>query len=188
MTGDVTPPGAPGTLQATGALGSASLTWTRRHGQRRRRALQRAPLARTPASSPASRTGSRSRPARATPTPSRAGTYFYRVTAEDAAGNVGAASNEASATVTSDTAAPDVAVTAPAGGTTVSGTVTVQASASDNVGVASVQFTLDGAALGAADTSAPYTTSWATTTATPACTRSAPSRATPPATRRPRRA
>ena len=88
------------------------------------------------------------------------------MTAEDAAGNVGAPSNEASATVTSDTTAPTVAVTAPAGGTTVSGTVTVQANASDNVAVTSVQFTLDGAALGAADTSAPYSTSWATTTAT----------------------
>ena len=47
------------------------------------------------------RTGSRSRPARATPTAAlAAGTYYYKVTAEDAAGNVGPASNEASATVT----------------------------------------------------------------------------------------
>ena len=34
------------------------------------------------------------------------GTYFYKVTAEDAAGNIGAASNEAAATVTADTTAP----------------------------------------------------------------------------------
>ena len=40
-----------------------------------------------------------------------AGTYFYRVTAEDAAGNIGPPSNEASATVTTDTTAP----TAPTG-------------------------------------------------------------------------
>ena len=60
-----------------------------------------------------------------------------------------------------------MAVTAPAAGSTVSGTVTVAASASDNVGVTSVQFTLDGVALGAPDTSAPYSTSWVTTTATP---------------------
>ena len=46
-----------------------------------------------------------------------------------------------------------------------SGTTTVTASASDNVGVAGVQFLLDGAALGAEDTSAPYSISWDTRTA-----------------------
>ncbi len=56
-------------------------------------------------------------------------------------------------------------MTAPAGGATVSGTVTLQATASDNVGVTSVQFTVDGANLGAADTSAPYAASWDTTAA-----------------------
>lgn len=62
-----------------------------------------------------------------------------------------------------DTTDPTVNVTAPVTGQVVAGTVTVQASASDNTGVASVQFQLDGAALGAADTSAPYTVSWDTT-------------------------
>jgi hypothetical protein len=41
--------------------------------------------------------------------------------------------------------------------------VTVSASASDNVGVAGVQFKLDGSNLGNEDTSAPYTISWDTT-------------------------
>jgi hypothetical protein len=45
----------------------------------------------------------------------------------------------------------------------VSGTVTVSANASDNIGVAGVQFLLDGNALGAEDTTAPYSFSWATT-------------------------
>ena len=36
------------------------------------------------------------------------GSYFYKVTAEDAAGNIGAASNEAAATVTADTTAPTI--------------------------------------------------------------------------------
>ena len=54
-------------------------------------------------------------------------------------------------------------MTAPAAGATVSGTVTVSASASDNVGVAGVQFLLDGASLGAEDTTAPYAISWNTT-------------------------
>jgi hypothetical protein len=47
---------------------------------------------------------------------------------------------------------------------TVSGTVAITANASDNVGVAGVQFKLDGANLGAEDTSSPYSISWDTTT------------------------
>jgi YD repeat-containing protein len=62
---------------------------------------------------------------------------------------------------------PSVSMTAPAAGATVSGTsVTVSANATDNVGVASVQFRLDGGNLNAADTTAPYSTSWNSTTAT----------------------
>jgi O-glycosyl hydrolase len=45
----------------------------------------------------------------------------------------------------------------------VSGTVTVSASASDNVGVVGVQFKLDGNNLGSEDTVSPYSVSWATT-------------------------
>jgi Bacterial Ig domain len=66
-----------------------------------------------------------------------------------------------------DTTPPSVAVTSPTGGSTVSGTVTVSATASDNVGVVGVQFKLDGGNLGAEDTTAPYAVSWNTTTATP---------------------
>ncbi len=58
-----------------------------------------------------------------------------------------------------DTLAPTVAVTTPANGATIAGaTVAVTAAASDNVGVASVQFLLDGAPLGA-----PYMIAWNTT-------------------------
>jgi hypothetical protein len=59
-----------------------------------------------------------------------------------------------------------VSVTAPAGGATVTGTVSVTANASDNVAVAGVQFKLDGANLGVEDTTSPYSVSWDTTTAT----------------------
>ena len=48
----------------------------------------------------------------------------------------------------------------------VNGTVTVTATASDDVGVVSVEFLLDGAALGAADTTAPYEAAWPTDGAT----------------------
>ncbi|NEN05937.1 DUF1929 domain-containing protein [Diaminobutyricibacter tongyongensis] len=64
-----------------------------------------------------------------------------------------------------DTAPPAVALTSPVGGATVSGTVTVSASASDNVGVASVAFALDGSPLGSALTSTPYSLPWDTTSA-----------------------
>ena len=50
-------------------------------------------------------------------------------------------------------------MTAPAAGT-VSGTVTVSANATDNFVVKGVQFLLNGAVLGAEDTTAPYSISW----------------------------
>src|SRR5438309_11941159 len=64
-----------------------------------------------------------------------------------------------------NTTPPTVSITAPAAGATVAGTVTVSASATDNVGVVGVQFKLDGATLGAEVTTAPYVLSWKTTTA-----------------------
>ncbi|MEO8662608.1 MAG: LamG-like jellyroll fold domain-containing protein, partial [Bryobacteraceae bacterium] len=78
-----------------------------------------------------------------------AGTYYYRVTAQDAKGNVSSPSSEAFATVTVDTVPPSVSLTAPAAGATVTGLTTITASATDDVGVVGVQFLLDGANLGA---------------------------------------
>src|SRR5262249_41194826 len=77
-----------------------------------------------------------------------------------------APSNQARADITGDTTPPTVTLTSPANGATVSGTITVSANASDNVGVAGVQFLLDGANLGTEDTTAPCSVSWTTTTAT----------------------
>jgi len=59
---------------------------------------------------------------------------------------------------------PTAAITAPASGTTVSGTMNVTASATDNVAVAGVQFKLDGVNLGAECTLPPYSVAWNTTT------------------------
>lgn len=62
-----------------------------------------------------------------------------------------------------DTTAPTISLTAPPISATVSGAaVTVSATASDNVGVVGVQFLLDGNALGAEDTTAPYSIAWDT--------------------------
>ncbi|MGZ8697203.1 MAG: LamG-like jellyroll fold domain-containing protein, partial [Gaiellaceae bacterium] len=74
--------------------------------------------------------------------------------------------NTAIAPPAADVTNPTVALTAPSPGATVSGQVAVSANASDNVGVVGVQFKLDGANLGAEDTSAPYTLQWDTLPAT----------------------
>src|SRR5205085_1402264 len=64
-----------------------------------------------------------------------------------------------------DTTRPTVSVTSPAKGAPVSGTITVSAAGSDNVGVVGVQFSLDGNPLGAEVKAAPYGVSWNTPTA-----------------------
>src|SRR5437773_1635963 len=91
------------------------------------------------------------------------GSHTLTVVARDAAGNTATSS---AVTVTVDNGPPGVSITFPADGATVSSTISVRANASDNVGVAGVQFELDGANLGAEDTTAPYAVSWDTTTAT----------------------
>jgi hypothetical protein len=63
-----------------------------------------------------------------------------------------------------DSTPPTTSLTAPAANSTVSGTIALSATASDNVGVAGVQFSIDGVALGAQDTTSPYAASWDTTT------------------------
>ena len=97
-------------------------------------------------------------------------TYSYAVSAFDAAGNESQPSAPASATTPAappDTVPPAVSLTAPANGALVAGNaVAVNASASDNAGVAGVLFLLDGANLGAEDTAAPYSISWNTTAVT----------------------
>jgi len=88
--------------------------------------------------------------------------HHYRVKSRDAAGNL-AVSADFTFT-TPDTTRPTVSLTAPLAGQTVSGTIAVSASASDNVGVVGVQFKLDGVNLGAEDLGAPFSVSWNTTT------------------------
>ena len=63
----------------------------------------------------------------------------------------------------SDTVAPSVSVSSPTSGATVIGTVTLSANASDNIGVAGVQFRIDGANVGSEDTASPYSLSWNST-------------------------
>jgi hypothetical protein len=158
---DSTPPSPPANLSATGSLGKVTLGWgasTDNVGVSGYEVYRSTTAGFTPAA--ANRI--------ATPTATSyvdtiaPGTYYYRVKATDAAGNLSAASAEASGTSTSDTTAPTVSVTAPAAGT-VSGAVTLRATANDNVGVSGVQFLIDGNAFGAEDTSAPYEIQWPST-------------------------
>ncbi|TDP71558.1 MHFG family PEP-CTERM protein [Roseateles toxinivorans] len=62
-----------------------------------------------------------------------------------------------------DTQAPSASITSPSGGATVSAWVAVNASATDNVGVARVELRVNGSTV-ATDSSAPYGFSWDSTT------------------------
>ena len=75
------------------------------------------------------------------------GTHTLTAVARDAAGNITTSTGRTVTVNNADTTAPTVSVTDPASGATVSGTVTLTANATDNVGVTSVQFLVDGAAL-----------------------------------------
>jgi hypothetical protein len=92
------------------------------------------------------------------------GAATLRAIAYDAAGNAGQ-SSIVSVTVANapppDTTPPTAAIASPTSGT-VSGTVTVSANASDNVGVTRVDFYVNGLLAGS-DSAAPYQYSWNTT-------------------------
>ena len=94
------------------------------------------------------------------------GSHTLNAIARDAAGNQTSSTaitiNISNGTP-ADTTSPAVSITAPANGATVSGTTTVSCNASDNVGVTSVQFQIDGANVGSADTAAPYSLALNTT-------------------------
>ncbi len=94
------------------------------------------------------------------------GNHTITAIARDAAGNT---TTSAGVTINVnnvvDTELPVASITAPAAGN-VSGTVTVSADATDNIGVVGVQFQLDGVNLGAEDLAAPYSVSWNTSGAT----------------------
>src|SRR5262249_481818 len=85
--------------------------------------------------------------------------------ARDAAGN---ATTSAAVTVTVDNiidgSPPSVSITNPLNGATLNGTITLTATASDDVAVSGVQFLLDGANLGPEDPSDPYSFAWDTRT------------------------
>ena len=105
---DSQPPGAPGTLSATGGLGTAALSWGAasdnvgvvKYDVYRSTTSGFTPSVANRIAQPTGLTYN--------DTGLPAGTYYYRVAAEDAAGLVGPPTNEASAVVTADITAPTV--------------------------------------------------------------------------------
>ncbi|QRN92812.1 S8 family serine peptidase [Archangium violaceum] len=84
------------------------------------------------------------------------GAHLLTARAYDSGGRVG---TSAAVVVNVDNTPPDAALTSPAPGSFLKGTVVLEATASDNLAVSKVEFYLDGSLLGT-DTSAPYTLSW----------------------------
>ena len=83
------------------------------------------------------------------------GDYLLFLVDTNGVPSLGSFIRENPAPLSGDTTPPTVSVTAPASGN-VSGTIHVTANATDNDAVLGVQFRLDGADLGAEDTTAPY--------------------------------
>jgi chitodextrinase len=95
-------------------------------------------------------------------------TYSYGVSAFDAANNHSALSTAIAATTHTppDQTPPSVFISSPANAAIVSGTLTISASAQDDVAVAGVVFQVDGRDVGTQRTTAPYFLTWDTTTST----------------------
>ena len=94
------------------------------------------------------------------------GSHVITAVARDLAGNVTASDpvtvTVANVVVPTDTTPPTVSLTSPVSGSTISGTVPITATASDDTGVVGVQFKVDGNSLGAELFVAPYSGSWNT--------------------------
>jgi hypothetical protein len=80
---------------------------------------------------------------------------------------MGSVSCTATFTSTLDVTPPSITLTSPINGSTLSGEVTINATATDNSGVAGVQFQLNGNNLGAEDTTSPFSISWDSTGVVP---------------------
>ena len=150
---DQAAPTAPTGLTATGQLGGAQLNWTPATDDV---GVDHYDIYRSATSgftaSGATKIGE-SRTTSYTDTSAGAGTFYYLVTAEDAAGNVGPASNEAQAASQSDHTPPTV----PTGltGTTTSTTASLSWSASsDDAGVSGYRVYRNGQAIGTTATPA----------------------------------
>lgn len=95
-------------------------------------------------------------------------TYFYTVRSKDEPGNQAVSSSLVFTTIndgSTDLVKPSVTITSPLNDSTVTGTITITATASDDKAVAGVQFQVDGINFGSEDQTAPYAVTWDTATA-----------------------
>ncbi len=95
-------------------------------------------------------------------------TYFFTIRSKDEPGNQAVSPALVFTTIndgSTDTVAPTVAITAPINDSTVTGTITISATASDDKAVAGVQFQVDGVSFGSEDQTLPYSVSWDTAAA-----------------------
>ncbi len=94
------------------------------------------------------------------------GLHIITATAFDAAGNFSVTTAGVTVPAPPDTTKPFVSITSPADGAVASGFVNIAALASDKVGVAKVEFRIDGALL-LSDADAPYAAMWDASAASP---------------------
>ena len=161
---DSEPPGVPGNLAVTSSVASASLEWepaNDNEGVAGYRVFRSTSQGFAP--SMANRVGE-STTTSFLDVGLPSGTYYFVVSAFDFAGNFSQPSNEVVVTVTADATPPLVSISSPLDGSTVSAVAAVSATASDDVGVAGVQFKLNGESLGVEDTVPPYSIDWNTVT------------------------
>lgn len=92
----------------------------------------------------------------------KVGTISYFITATDPSGNTARDPPTGTYSITiTDNDPPTVTITQPTNGAIVGGTISILATASDNIGVASVEF-LDGTTSIFIDNTPPYSASWST--------------------------
>ena len=97
-------------------------------------------------------------------TNSTAGSYSITAVARDLSNRT---ATDTISVIVLDAIKPTVNITAPASGATVSGSVTITATATDNIKVEGVLFKIDGVNLGSEDTKSPFSATWNTSTYTP---------------------
>ena len=140
---DTTPPSAPANLAGTGSTSSTSLTWdaaTDDVGV----VEYNVHRSNSPGFTPTPGNRIAQQPGRSyTDSGLALGFYYYKVTAQDGAGNIGDPSNELKVFVTGDTVAPSQPQGFAATGATATSVSTGWTASSDNVGVAGYRMFLD---------------------------------------------
>jgi chitodextrinase len=158
---DTSPPSAPTNLKATGGVGTASLSWTAATDDNGV-TLYNVHRSSTPGFTPtaANRVG-QVMTTSFTDTGVAAGTWYYKVTAEDAAGNIGPASEQAQVLVTVDGTPPSAPTGLKVTPGSTSASLTWTAS-TDNIGVTGYRVLRNGVQAGT-----PTSTSFTDTGLTP---------------------